>query len=146
MLPASSVGATRLGGETPAFVSSGAYELLTELLLVGAGVKLAYELSVLRHRGDPQHSVWKRTALLLMGDLGAFTRARFCCGVLGALVFPGIGLLLTRSSHTTGAAFPFAWFTIISALAFGLSLCGELLERYLFFATAPASKMPGAIA
>jgi formate dehydrogenase iron-sulfur subunit len=142
----SSAGVTRLGGGAPAFVSSGAYEFLTDLLLVGAGVKLAYELSVLRHRGDPQHSVCKRTALLLMGDLAAFTRARFCCGVLGALVLPGIGLLLTRLSPTTGAAFPFVWLTIISALAFGLCLCGELLERYLFFATAPASKMPGAIA
>ena len=114
--------------------------------MIGAGVKLVYELSVLRHLRDPHHSVPKRTALLLVGDLGAFTRARFCCGVLGALVLPGLGLLLVRLSLSSGTSFPFVWVTLISALGFGLSLGGELLERYLFFATAPASKMPGSIA
>jgi DMSO reductase anchor subunit len=44
-----------------------------------------------------------------------------------------------------GAPFPILALTILSVLAFALSLAGELLERHLFFAAAPASKMPGSI-
>ena len=44
------------------------------------------------------------------------------------------------------ARFPVGRLALLSTLAFGLCLAGELLERYLFFAAAPASKMPGGIA
>jgi hypothetical protein len=112
---------------------------------VGAAVKLAYELSVFRHLGDSRHSISKRTALLLTGALGSLARARFCCGVLGGLALPAFGLLLARQRPPSGASFPLSWLALVSVLAFGLSLCGELLERYFFFAAAPASKMPGSI-
>ena len=143
-----SAGATHGGGTPPPFVGSGAYELLTELLLVGAGAKLAYELSVFRHLRDPRHSLQKRTALLLCGELRTLARARFACGLVGALVLPGLGLglSLTRSSGSPGTSFPFVLLTVLAAVGFALTLGGELLERYLFFATAPASKMPGSIA
>ena len=62
-------------------------------LLVGAATKLAYELAALRHLGDRHHSVGKRIALLSLGELGSFTKARFACGALGALVLPALGLV-----------------------------------------------------
>jgi formate dehydrogenase iron-sulfur subunit len=137
------------GSAPPAFVSAGAYQFLTTLLLIGAGVKLTYELAALRHLRDPHHSVPKRIALLLMGELAALTRARFACGVVGALLLPGAGLLVLRFTAARTAVriapFPLLPLAFISLLGFGLCLAGELLERRLFFASAPASKMPGGL-
>ncbi|MBC8133989.1 MAG: dimethyl sulfoxide reductase anchor subunit [Deltaproteobacteria bacterium] len=129
----------------PPFVSSGAYEFLAVLLLASAALKLGYELSGLRHLRAPHHSVAKRIAILLVGDLGSFTRARFWFGALGGLALPTLGLFLLRFAATSSAPFPIFSITVISAASFALCLAGELLERYLFFASAPASKMPGGI-
>ena len=56
-----------------------------------------------------------------------------------------LGLGLVASAHAAARPFPFAPLTVIAVAAFALALAGELCERYLFFAAAPASKMPGGI-
>ncbi len=130
----------------PIFVATTAYQWLTTLLLVAAGIKLLSELSVLLHLRDRHHSVPKRTALLLVGDLKGFTQARFWSGAVGALILPTVGLFIVRGAVAAATPFPLHLITLLSILAFALCLTGELLERYLFFAAAPASKMPGGVA
>lgn len=143
MITSARTGAT--GAGAPPFVASGVYQLLTIVLAVSAMTKLGYELAALRHFGDRHHSVLKRIALLSLGELGSFTKVRFGCGVLGALVLPTLGLMAVRFGDDA-ARFPVGLLAVLATLAFGLCLAGELLERYLFFASAPASKMPGGIA
>jgi DMSO reductase anchor subunit len=61
------------------------------------------------------------------------TAARFLCGALGGIILPAAGLGLVPPGLT------------IAIAAFVLALAGELCERYLFFAAAPASRMPGGV-
>jgi formate dehydrogenase iron-sulfur subunit len=128
------------------------FEVLVIILVVSSLLKLASEAAVLLHVRDAQQSTLKRAALLMLGDLAAFTRGRFWCGAIGGLAAPVLALLLTR--HSTAAAgaagpsdpaFPLIAVTVLSFLAFALTVAGELLERTLFFAAAPASRMPGGI-
>ena len=130
----------------PALVSTGVFQLLSVILMGASAIKLTSELSDLRHLRDPHHSVMKRHAVLLVGPLGRFTRARYWTGVGGGLVLPAVGLLVLKFAGSSGAAtFPYVALVVLSVLSFGLCLVGELLERYLFFAAAPASRMPGGI-
>ena len=129
----------------PTFVSTGVFRLFSIILMVTTGIKLASELSALRYLRDPHHSVMKRTAVLLVGPLGSFTRARYWTGVLGGLALPALSLVVVRITISTGAPFPYVLITGMTVLSFLLCLAAELLERFLFFAAAPASKMPGGI-
>jgi DMSO reductase anchor subunit len=130
----------------PLFVTSGAYRVLTFLLLASAGLKLTAEAVGFLHLRDTHHSVQKRIALLMIGDLKRVTQARFVCGALGGLVLPVAGTLLLRFGPPGGGPYPIAALTLMATLSFACCLAGELAERYLFFAAAPASKMPGGIA
>ena len=134
-------------GLPPTFVASGAYRALTWTLMLAAGLKLAAEAAVFRHLRDRHHSVGKRLGLLMKGDLGRVATARFVGGVAGGLLLPALGLVVATSVHATGpgASFPYLAATLIATAGFALTLLGELCERYLFFAAAPASKMPGGI-
>jgi len=148
---------TAPAGALPAFVTTGAFKILVEVLLISTAIKLASEASVLRHLRDPHHTTLKRAALLMVGDLGKFTKARFLCGALGGLVLPALALIVARlaaqggegpgaewlASH--GPSFPLVALSVLSVGAFALSLAGEILERMLFFSAAPSSKMPGGI-
>ena len=100
-----------------------------------AGLKLAVELSGFRHLRARQHTALKRSAMLMAGDLYGATWWRFACGALGGVLLPAL-LWFSDSGDRVflGGA---------GIAAFALSLCGELLERYLFFAAATAPKMPG---
>jgi DMSO reductase anchor subunit len=72
----------------------------------------------------------------MLGDLQSLTLARFALAVAGGLALP-LGL-------ASGAVPP----TGVGAVAVSmllLLLTAELVERYLFFRAAPASRMPGAI-
>lgn len=140
-----------LVGSAAPFVTSGAHRVLCVVLLLSATVKLASELSAFRHLSDPQHSILKRTALLMARDLRVTTRARFACGAIGGIALPAAALLLTNSEPVRAffslaeGVVPHLALTVFAALSFVLCLIGELLERFLFFAAAPASKMPGGI-
>ncbi len=108
--------------------------LLLRAVLGVAAAKLAFELAVFRHLGDRRHTVMKRVALLMIRDLRRATIGRFVAGLVGGIVLPLVGLL--RFDRPPAA---------LAVAAFLLLLAGELLERYLFFKAAPASRMPGGL-
>jgi DMSO reductase anchor subunit len=126
-----------LGAAAVAMVSSfftdAAARLLVPVMMSSVALKLLAEASTFRHLGDRHHSADKRAALLMKGDLARLTTWRFLCGGVGGLVLPALGLLYPPAP---------AW---VPVATFVLLLAGELLERTLFFAAAPASKMPGGI-
>jgi Fe-S-cluster-containing dehydrogenase component/DMSO reductase anchor subunit len=110
--------------------------LLSAVGVVSA-LKLLAEAAALRHLRDPHHSPLKRTAVLMAGDLRSATSARFICGALGGLALPALAFAVAPSRIAL---------LVVCGAAFLLCLAGEILERYLFFAAAPASRMPGQIA
>jgi hypothetical protein len=106
------------------------------IVLAGSAIKLAFEASALLSARDRRSSALKRMALVMVGDLAAHTGARFACGIAGGILLPlAIGLGPLEASATRGLAL----------VLLGLVLAGELLERYLFFRAAPASRMPGGL-
>jgi Fe-S-cluster-containing dehydrogenase component/DMSO reductase anchor subunit len=111
---------------------------LTALMLATLG-KLLAELSVLRHVRSREHTVMKRVALAMIGDLARFTFARFLCGFVGGLVIPLLTLLVLPDSGASGGV------RVAAVAALALLVAGEMLERYLFFKAAPASRMPGSM-
>jgi DMSO reductase anchor subunit len=135
----------RAPGTPSPFIATGAYKAVTILLVLSAALKLGFEASLFRHLRDQRHSVEKRLALLMKGELGGPAAARFLCGVLGGIGLPAIGLALATFAPRPGTPPPLGALTFLAGAALGLALAGELLERYLFFAAAPASKMPGGV-
>ncbi len=106
-------------------------------LMICAFVKLAYEASDLLHLLDRHQSPLKRLALLMTGELGGIAIARFALGLLGGIILPWSLLTACSDSHVK-------WVATVSTM-FLMSLVGELLERTLFFMTAVAPRMPGAV-
>ncbi|MFL5303404.1 MAG: DmsC/YnfH family molybdoenzyme membrane anchor subunit [Anaeromyxobacteraceae bacterium] len=115
------------------FLASAAGRALLAFLLVTALLKLGLEASLFSHLRDRQHTVWKRIALVMSQDLRTVTAWRFVAGVTGGVVAPALCLL-------AGGGAPG-----IAVLSLLLLITGELLERYMFFKAAPASRMPGAL-
>jgi Fe-S-cluster-containing dehydrogenase component/DMSO reductase anchor subunit len=144
-LAASAAGATAPGATAP-FVATGAHRALSFLLIGAAGLKLASEALALLHLRDRHHTVPKRIAILMTGELGRHTLARFACGAVGGLALPAIALAVIGGAAAAGSPAPLARLVVIAAGSFALCLAGELLERFLFFAAAPASRMPGGVA
>jgi DMSO reductase anchor subunit len=67
-------------------------------------------------------------------ELGWISVLRFATGVVGGLFLPW---LILSDRVAPGV--------VIGVLMLLLLLVGELSERYLFFAAAPASRMPGGL-
>ena len=103
-----------------------------------AVAKLLYEASLFRHLASKQATPLNRSARLMMGELGVWSRGRFAAGVIGGIVLPL--MMLNQPADVPGATL--AAFGLAS---FGLSLIGETLERTLFFTAAVAPRMPGAL-
>jgi Fe-S-cluster-containing dehydrogenase component/DMSO reductase anchor subunit len=83
----------------------------------------------------------KRTAVLMTGELGLATLARYYFGLIGGLLLPG--LLLMENRFAPGGYHPlFIGLTVAVSLA--VLFVGEMIERYLFFTAVVAPKMPGA--
>ncbi len=144
-LPASLlVGLLALAINDPQEINSvlkGPGQLWFRWLILLATAKLALELSVFRHLRQKQHTPLKRTALLLLGELGHVAVQRFFFAVVGGILLPAI---LLAEAHVAGPAGYSPWFVLIAAaLMFIVLLVGELMERYLFFAAVIAPKMPG---
>ncbi len=113
---------------------------LLVVVLIAAVSKLGFEVAVLRHLRERQHTVWKRVALLMVRDLHNLTLARFLLGILGGVLLPAALLA------SLGPGVTIAGGTIVAVTAMFLFLvAGELLERHLFFKAAPASRMPGGL-
>ena len=132
--------ATARGRSLASFVSSSAHRILMLVLLGASALKLGTEALVFRHLRSAHHSVGKRLALLMKGEFSQLTTLRFLAGGLGGLVLPLVGLAWGASRTPSGAL------TAVTVVLPVLLLTGELAERYLFFAAAPASRMPGGIA
>jgi Fe-S-cluster-containing dehydrogenase component/DMSO reductase anchor subunit len=94
---------------------------LASLTVALLGVKLLGESSLFAQLRTRRHTALKRRALLLRHQLKRETVARYACGMGGLLILvvPWIGFLFI--------------------------VAGELLERHLFFAAAPAPHMPGSL-
>jgi formate dehydrogenase iron-sulfur subunit len=117
-------------GRTP---SMGALaSTVARTLIVACALKAAGELTILRHLRDKRYSDLRRTAVLLTGDLRAYSTARF------ALLLAGAVATAWQLDHPLS----------VSAAAIGLLLLllGELLERTLFFAAMCSPGMPGGLA
>jgi hypothetical protein len=108
---------------------------LLEIILVVTMTKIAHESSVLLHYRQRHFSVLKRVALLMLGDLARVTMARFALACFGGVFLP----ILLLSGAASGL------FSLVCGSMFVTLLTAELLERYLFFRAAPASRMPGGI-
>ncbi|PSO47425.1 MAG: molybdopterin oxidoreductase [Actinobacteria bacterium QS_8_72_14] len=118
-------------------------ELARQLAVAPAAVvavKLAVELSLLRHANGPASHELARTARLLTGALARATRWRVGLGVVGGVGLPlWVALLLTSGGGTVGAATLLAW------VATGALTAGELIERWHFFTAVSARGMPGGV-
>jgi hypothetical protein len=99
--------------------------------------KLGFEVAVLIQLRDIRRTPLRKTALLLVGPLRRASLFRLGLGVVGGLALPLIVALLAGSSESG--------LRVVSGLAFGLVILGELVERYLFFASVVRPKMPGGV-
>ena len=107
---------------------------LAGIVIVSVLLKLAGEISVLRHGMDLELTPLKKTALLITGKFQPLTMVRLACAMLGGLCLP---LLFTMHF----APVP----RVLTVAAFGLLLAGELIERFFYFTTVAAAKMPGGL-
>ena len=113
---------------------------IAQSLISVAGLKLVFELALLRHLTDRQTTPLKRSAMLMTGPLVGFSIARFALGLLGGIVMPALLLPTISQSHTDPVVLP-----IVVSMLFVACLAGELLERYLFFAAVASPRMPGSL-
>ncbi len=106
-----------------------ALRLLGHVLPIAMIAKLVVDASALVHLRDRRHTAHKRSAILMTRELRGWTWARFALGAFGGLVLPAVGIDAPA----------------IAIAAFLACLAGELCERYLFFTSATAPRMPGAL-
>jgi formate dehydrogenase iron-sulfur subunit len=112
----------------------GAWGALLPLLAFAQFFKLLLESSLLRHRDDADFGPLRKGALLLLGPFRVLRELRLAAAILGGMLLP-LGL---AAGILPGLAA--AWLASILVL----TSLGELTERYLFFTTAVAPRMPGA--
>jgi formate dehydrogenase iron-sulfur subunit len=106
--------------------------LLLRAAAATALVKLAFDALVFRHLAGRAHTIGKRIALLMVGELRGVTISRFAAGSAGLLT---ASILLLMPQAERGRLGPLVLFAML--------MTGESLERYLFFRAAPPSRMPG---
>ncbi len=117
--------------------------VLCRALIVVSAAKLLFEACLFRHLRSLQHTPLRRSAALLAGTLSSPTIARFSLGFLGGVCMPGL-LLLNHTVDSETAASQ-GILAVSVAMLFVACLAGELLERYLFFASCAAPRMPGGL-
>lgn len=111
--------------------------LLLPWVVMGAMIaKLLVDTWVLSHARKRQLSIHKRTAMLMLGELRAVTKARFGLAVAGGIAMP-LGIVGTDLQSNA---------PLLSLSMLALLIAAELTERYLFFRASPASRMPGGLA
>jgi formate dehydrogenase iron-sulfur subunit len=93
--------------------------------------KIRLESDVLKHRDDEDFNPLWKTATLLLGPLSLAWRLRLAAGVAGGLLVPALALVAGGDAR----AFAGAALLLLGA--------GEVAERYLFFTTGTAPRMPG---
>lgn len=107
-------------------------------LVVASLVKLSAEGAVFAWLRSRLMTPFKRTALLLAGELAPTTMKRFLLGTMGGVVLPGVLWSYASSPFDPLSAMLAVVLILLTLLA------GEILERQLFFTASVAPKMPGA--
>jgi DMSO reductase anchor subunit len=108
---------------------------LPGLIIAVALVKAALEAWSLSRKHDRRYSALRRVALVMLGDLRQVTITRFALLLLGGILAPLIALYGTVANGARATSV-----FILCAL-----IAAEACERYLFFRSAPASRMPGGL-
>jgi hypothetical protein len=116
--------------------------LLCAALIAVAAAKLLWEASLLRHLLVRNMTSMRRSALLVTGELANVALARFALGALGGIAMPAF--LLSHFS-AEGAKWQPMQSLIFASVLFAACLAGEILERYLFFASVAGPRMPGGL-
>jgi len=129
------------GGEAAQMVVRQHGPVLCRSLMVVAIVKLLFEAALFRHLRSRQNTPLRRSAVLLSGPLSSPALARFSLGCLGGVCMPGF--LLLDHSVEADAFDSQVFLTITVAMMFIACLVAEMLERYLFFTSCVAPRMPG---
>jgi Fe-S-cluster-containing dehydrogenase component/DMSO reductase anchor subunit len=104
-------------------------------------LKLLVDAAILAKTQTRSNTPLKRTALLMLGELGPWTRGRFALGAVATLL---PALLSLANLESTAAALASPGNIACLALALVAAFFGEVCERYLYFAAVVAPKMPGA--
>lgn len=120
------------------FMSTGGAALCVGLAGITA-LKLLHEAVIFRHLRDADYTPLKRTAVLMSDHLHQATLARFAVGAIGGIALPAV--LAAKPGGESDVIFT----CLALGAVFALTLIGELLERYLFFAAVVAPKMPGTV-
>jgi DMSO reductase anchor subunit len=139
-IAASIAAAAPASSPTSRLAATAFINVLFTALAVTSGLKLAFEASLFRHLWSKQHTPLKRSALLLTGDLASQSKWRFVLGLVGGIALPVFWLARDRHAVSTDALS-----LTICVVQFCLLLAGELLERYLFFTSVVAPRMPGGL-
>jgi Fe-S-cluster-containing dehydrogenase component/DMSO reductase anchor subunit len=121
-----------LGAAGAAIVNHSA--ALLAAIMIASASKLLVEVLPLRHLTNRTLTPLKRTALLVTGKFQHVAFLRLVCVLLGGIGLPLCLAMNVGASHA-----------LMAVLAFALLLAGELLERFLFFTTVVAPKMPGGV-
>jgi len=108
---------------------------LLRLVAAAALAKAAFEVWALSRRRDRLYSASRRVAFVMLGDLRSVTFTRFGLLAAGGLVLPALAATMDDRAALRCA-------TLVMLL---LLVAAETCERYLFFRSAPASRMPGAV-
>ena len=111
--------------------------VLAKLVAATAVFKLLSDAAVLLHLRDRQLGELKRTALLLVGELGRDALLR--------VVFAAIGIFFALVLGANVASLDASTALTLAGLSWLALLVGELFERGLFFRGLSAPKMPGAV-
>jgi hypothetical protein len=98
---------------------------------------LLSDAAILLHLRDRQLGELKRTALLLVGELGRDALLRAVFAVIGVFFALVLGANVGALDATTALT--------LAGLSWLALLTGELFERGLFFRGLSAPKMPGAV-
>ncbi|QDU60507.1 Anaerobic dimethyl sulfoxide reductase chain B [Planctomycetes bacterium Pan216] len=114
---------------------------LCGVLILATLVKMAIDASVFAHLMDNQQTPLKRTAILMARHLSEVTACRFLFALIGGVVIPAVFML----GHQDGDLQNLPFAIIVTSLSLGLSLGAEFAERYLFFTSVAAPKMPGGV-
>lgn len=136
LLTAFSIAAARAAGLTSSVAPIAS---LFAVAMVASTAQLAYELAVVRYRGDATAPL-RVTARLIFDDLAKVTRLRFTAGTVGGVFLPIAGFMLASATGANAILV-----CCLAFLALAISIFAELAGRYLYFAAVVPLRMPGGI-
>jgi formate dehydrogenase iron-sulfur subunit len=103
-----------------------------------SSAKLLYEARLGRSFATSCDDTLRKSYLILVGPLHRLAGLRRLLGVVGGVALPAFVAVGTATAHPTLTA-------LGAVLALTVAICGELAERYLFFAAVVKPKMPGGL-